>query len=58
MESSRIKFINLSELKVIILTPLTFNKMFSLRAVHFQVDNTTALSYLMRMGVGRTAAGR
>ena len=30
--------------------PLTFHKIFSLKAAHFQVDNTTALSYLMKMG--------
>ena len=29
---------------------LTFNKMFSLKAVQFQVYTTTALSHLMKMG--------
>ena len=45
--------INLLELKAINLVLLTFNKMFSLEVAHFYVDNTTVLSYLMKMGCER-----
>ena len=42
--------ISLLELKAINLVLLTFHKMFSLKAVHFKVDNTPTLSHLMKMG--------
>ena len=44
------RLISLLELKAINLALLTFHKMLSLKAAHFQVGNTTALSYLMKMG--------
>ena len=49
LQESRLH-ISLLELKAIYLTLLTFQKMFSLKAAHFQVVNTTALSYMMTMG--------
>ena len=42
--------INVLELKAVKLALLTFNKQKSLKAVHFQIDNTTALLYLVKMG--------
>ena len=42
--------INILELKAIHLALLTFSKMFQMKYVHFQIDNMTALSYLMKMG--------
>ena len=48
LQESRLH-ISVLELKVINLALLIFHKMFSLNAGHFQVDNTTALSYLMKM---------
>ena len=42
--------INVLEVLAIKLTLLTFSKMFSLQSVHFQVDNMSAFSYLMKMG--------
>ena len=45
---------NLLELKAINLTLLTFHNMFSLKTAHFQVDNTTALSHLMKMNGTRS----
>ena len=38
------------ELKIVKLSLLTFNKQKSLKAVHIQVDNTTALLYLVKIG--------
>ena len=49
LQESRLH-INLLELKAINLALLTFYKMFSLKAADFQVDNTAALSYLIKMG--------
>ena len=49
LQESRLH-ISLLELKAIDLALLTFHKMFSLKAPHFQVDNTTGLLYLMKMG--------
>ena len=49
LQESRLH-INLLELKAISLTLLTFHKMLFLKAGHFQVDSTTSLSYLMKMG--------
>ena len=46
--------ISLLELKAINLSLLTFHKMFSMKAAHFQVGNTKALSYLMKMGGTRS----
>ena len=42
--------INKLELKAVKLVLLTFNKQKSLKAVHFQIDNTTVLLYLVKMG--------
>ena len=42
--------INVLELKAVKLALLTFNKQNSLKAVHFQIDNTTALLYFLKMG--------
>ena len=42
-------YINVLELKAVKLALLTFNKQTSLKAVHFQIDNTTALLYLVKM---------
>ena len=41
--------INLIELKAIKLTLLIFNKQKPLKSVHFQIDSTTALLYLVKM---------
>ena len=41
---------NVLELKAVKLALLPFNKQKSLKAVHFQIDNTTALLNLMKMG--------
>ena len=45
--------INVLELKSVKLAPLTFNKQKSLKAIHFEIDNTTALLYLVKMGGNR-----
>ena len=42
--------INVFEQKVVKLLILTFNKQKSLKAAHFQIDNTTALLYFVKMG--------
>ena len=42
--------INLLELKAVKLALLIFNKPKSLKTVHLQIDNTTALLYLEKMG--------
>ena len=42
--------INLLELKAVKLALLSFSKQESLKAVHIQVDNTTALLYLKKKG--------
>ena len=42
--------INVLEMKAVKLALLTFNKQKSLKAVHIQVDNTTALLYLVKIG--------
>ena len=44
--------INVLELLAIKIFLLTFSKIFNLKSVHFQVDNMSALSYLMKMGGG------
>ena len=44
--------INVLELKVVKLALLTINKEKSLKAVHFEIDNTTALLCLVKMGGG------
>ena len=41
--------INVLELKAVKLALLTFNKQKSLKAVHFQIDNTPAALYLVKM---------
>ena len=42
--------INVLELKNVKLALLTFNKQKSLKVFHFQIDNATALLYLVKMG--------
>ena len=42
--------INLLELKAVKLALLSFSKQKSLKAVHIQIDNTTALLYLKKKG--------
>ena len=42
--------INVLKLKAVKLALLTFNKQKSLKAVHFKIDNTTVLLYLVKMG--------
>ena len=42
--------INVLELKAVKLALLTLNKEKSLKAVRFEIDNTTALLYLVKMG--------
>ena len=42
--------INVLELLAIKLALITFTKNLSLKSIHFQIDNTTALSYLLKMG--------
>jgi len=42
--------INVLELMAIKLALLTYVKIFELKRVHFQVDNITALTYLVKMG--------
>ena len=49
LQESRLH-INLLELKAINLALIIFHKIFSLKAPHFQVDNTTTLLYLIKMG--------
>ena len=48
--------INVLGLLAIKLALLTFSKMFNLKSIHFQVENMSALSYLMKMG-GYTKQG-
>ena len=42
--------INVLERKAVKLALLTFNKQSSLKAVHFQIENTTTLLYLVKIG--------
>ena len=42
--------INALELKAVKLEYLTSSKQKSLKVVHFQIDNTTALLYFVKMG--------
>ena len=51
LQESKLR-INVLELLTIKLALLTFSKMFNLSLVHFQVDNMSAFSYLMKMGGG------
>ena len=53
LQESRLH-VSLLELKALNLALLTFHKMFVLKAAHFQVDNTTVLSHLMKMGATRS----
>ena len=41
--------INVLEMKVVKLALLAYHKQFQMKAIHFQIDNTTALSYLVKM---------
>ena len=41
--------INVLEMKVVKLALLAYHKQFQMKAIHFQIDNTTALSYLAKM---------
>ena len=53
--------INVLELKTVKLALLTFTEQKSLKAFHFQIDNATALLYLVKMvgtGGGRDRGGR
>ena len=43
-------YINVLELKTVKLALLTFTEQKSLKAFHFQIDNATALLYLVKMG--------
>ena len=42
--------ISILELKAVKLALMSFHKKMKMKAVHFQVDNTTALMYLLKMG--------
>ena len=42
--------INVLEMKAVKLALLAYHKHFQMKAIHFQTDNTTALSYLVKMG--------
>ena len=53
LKEEQLLHINVLELKAVKLALLTFNKQKSLKAVHFQIDNTTALLYLVKMGGNR-----
>lgn len=44
--------INVLELLAVKLALLTFTKMKDIRSIHFQIDNKTALCYLIKMGGG------
>ena len=46
----RAKHINILELIAVKLAILTFTKGKSVTAIHLQIDNMTALSYLVKMG--------
>ena len=46
------------ELKVEKLALMSFHKQMKMKVVHFQIDNTTALMYLLKMGGGGWGAGR
>ena len=46
--------INVLKLKAVKLAIFTFNKQKSLKTIHFQIDNPTALLYLVKMGAGGT----
>ena len=46
-KEEKLLHINVLELKAVKLALLTFNKRKTLKAVHFQIDNTTALLYLV-----------
>ena len=52
--------INVLELKTVKLALLTFTEQKSLKAFHFQIDNATALLYLVKMGerMGGEGGGR
>ena len=52
-KEEKLLHINVLELKAVKLALLTFNKRKTLKAVHFQIDNTTALLYLVKMGGDR-----
>ena len=52
--------INVLEMKAVKLALLAYHKHFQMKAIHFQIDNTTTLSYLAKMGVrggGRGGGG-
>ena len=42
--------INILELKAVRLALISFHKQMKMKAVHFQIDNITALMYLLKMG--------
>ena len=42
--------INVLEIKTVKLALLAYRKHFQMKAIYFQIDNTTALSYLVKMG--------
>ena len=46
--------IDVLELLAIKLALLMFPKILNLKSVHFQVDNMSALSYLIKMGLHKT----
>ena len=43
--------INVLEMKAVKLALLAYHKHFQMKVIHFQIDNTTTLSYLAKMGV-------
>ena len=42
--------INALQMKAAKLALLEYHKQFQMKAIHFQIDNTTSLSYLVKMG--------
>ena len=42
--------INVLEMKTVKIALLAYYKQFQLKTIHFQIDNTTALYYLAKMG--------
>ena len=42
--------INVLEMKAVKLALLAYHKHFQMKAIHFQIDNTTILSYVVKMG--------
>ena len=53
--------INVLEMKAVKLALLAYHKHFQMKAIHFQIDNTTTLSYFAKMGVrggGRGGLGQ